>query len=161
GEAAERDGDFYGTAVNQTARLMAVGHGGQILVSGVTAGLLGPEVGLGHLGTHRLRDLAAPQHVFQVGEGPVPPLRAVGAVPTNLPVIVTELIGRRDERDRLVALLATARLVTLTGVGGIGKTRLALAVAAAVAPSFPDGCWFSELAPASTEDEVVRAVAAA
>jgi predicted ATPase/class 3 adenylate cyclase len=161
GEAVERDGDFYGTPVNQTARLMAVGHGGQILVSAVTAGLVGPAVGLGDLGSHRLRDLSAPQHVFQVGEGRFPPLRSVDAVPTNLPVMVTELIGRSDERDRIVALLETARLVTLTGVGGIGKTRLALAVAAAVAPSFPDGCWFAELAPASTEDEVVRAVAAA
>jgi predicted ATPase/class 3 adenylate cyclase len=161
GEAVERDGDYFGTAVNQTARLMAVGHGGQILVSAVTAGLLGPEVQLGDLGTHRLRDLSAPQHVFQVGEGRFQPLRSVDAVPTNLPVLVTELIGRSEERDRIVALLGTARLVTLTGVGGIGKTRLALAVAAEVAPSFPDGCWFAELAPASTEDEVARAVAAA
>jgi predicted ATPase/class 3 adenylate cyclase len=161
GEAVERDGDFYGTAVNQTARLMAVGHGGQTLVSAVTAALVGPDVRLVDLGTHRLRDLSAPQRVFQVGEGRFPPLRSVDAVPTNLPVTVTELIGRSDERDRLMVLLETQRLVTLTGVGGIGKTRLALAVAAASSSSFPDGCWFAELAPAGTEDEVVRAVAAA
>jgi hypothetical protein len=105
--------------------------------------------------------LSAPQRVYQVGDGWFPPLRSVDAVPTNLPVMVTELIGRGDERDRLVALMQSERLVTLTGVGGIGKTRLALAVAASMAPSFPDGCWFAELAPASTEDEVARAVAAA
>ena len=161
GEVAERDGDYFGTPVNQTARLMALGHGGQILVSSVTASLLSPDIRLTDLGTHRLRDLSAPQRVYQVGERRFAPLRSVDAVPTNLPVLVTELIGRSDDRDRIAALLQTERLVTLTGVGGIGKTRLALAVAAAVAPSFPDGCWFAELAPACNDDEVVRAVGAA
>ena len=158
GEVTERDGDYLGTPVNQAARLMVLGHGGQILVSAATAALLPSDVGLVDLGTHRLRDLSAPQRVYQAGERRFPPLRSVDAVPTNLPVVVTELIGRSDDRDRIAVLLQNERLVTLTGVGGIGKTRLALAVAASVAASFPDGCWLAELAPATTDDEVVRTV---
>jgi len=161
GEVTERGGDYFGTPVNQAARLMAVGHGGQVLCSAVTAGLLQGEVPLVDLGEHRLKDLSAPQRVFQVGEGLFAPLRSVGAVPGNLPTMLTELIGRTEDIADLSALLDRERLVTLTGVGGVGKTSMALAVAARSTGAFPDGCWFAELAPAATADDVVRAVAAA
>jgi len=160
GEAEERDGDYFGTAVNRAARLMAAGHGGQVLVSAVTAGVV-DVAGLVDLGEHLLKDLSTPQRVFQVGDGRFPPLRSVDAVPGNLPTMLTELIGRTDDIADLVTLLDMERLVTLTGPGGVGKTSLALAVAAMSTGSFPDGCWFAELAPVSTWDQVVRAVAAA
>ena len=149
GETQERDGDYYGTAVNRAARLMAVAHGGQILCSRATVEVAGAEYAVRSLGEHRLRDLGAPQEIFQVGEGSFPPLRSVDVVPTNLPTLLTELIGRSEDVERIVGLLEKERLVTLTGVGGVGKTRLALAAAAASASSFPDGVWFVELAPAT------------
>jgi predicted ATPase len=161
GEATERDGDYFGTPVNQAARLMALGHGGQILCSATTAGLVAGQVPLVELGEHRLRDLLAAQRVFQVGDRRFPALRSVDAVPGNLPTMLTELIGRREDIAGLVQLLEGNRLVTLTGVGGVGKTRLALAVAAATAAGFPDGCWLAELAPAGSADEVTQAVSSA
>ena len=161
GEVVEREGNYFGTPVNQAARLMGIAHGGQVLCSAATAELVRAEVPLVDLGLHRLRDLSAPQRVFQVGSGRFPGLQTVDTVPTNLPTMVTELVGRSEEISRLQALLESERCVTLTGVGGVGKTRLALAVAAAVTSSFTDGCWFAELAAANTEAEVVQAVAAA
>jgi predicted ATPase/class 3 adenylate cyclase len=161
GETQERDGDYYGTAVNRAARLMAVAHGGQVLCSRATVEVAGAAFAFRSLGGHRLRDLGAPQEIFQVGDGSFPPLRSVDVVPTNLPILLTELIGRSEEVERIVALVERERLVTLTGVGGVGKTRLALAVAASSASSFPDGVWFVELAPAGSGEEVVRAAAVA
>jgi predicted ATPase/class 3 adenylate cyclase len=161
GEAAERNGDYFGPPVNRTARLMAIAHGGQVLCTQATAALAGPDTSLRSLGEHRLRDLAAAEQVLQVGDGMFPSLRSVDAVPTNLPTVRTELIGRTDDVMALSDLVMRERLVTLTGVGGVGKTRLALAVAAAVAPEFDDGCWLVELAPVSGGDEVVKVVASA
>jgi class 3 adenylate cyclase len=160
-EVTERHGDYFGTPVNQVARLMALGHGGQILCSAITAGLVTSEVSLLDLGEHRLRDLSAAQGVFQVGERRFPPLRSVDLVPGNLPTMLNELIGRSDDIAGLVKLLEQDRLVTLTGVGGVGKTRLALAVAAATTAGFPDGCWLAELAPAGSAAEVTGAVTSA
>jgi predicted ATPase/class 3 adenylate cyclase len=162
GEVEERAGDYFGPAVNRAARLTAVAHGGQVVCSAVTAGLVdGGAVAVHSLGEHRLRDLASPEVVFQVGEGSFPRLRSVDAVPTNLPTVRTELIGRTTELDELAKLVEGERLVTLTGVGGVGKTRLALGIAAAVAPGFADGAWIVELAPAASIAEVVGATAAA
>jgi predicted ATPase len=161
GEAVERDGDYFGPSVNRAARLMALANGGQVLCSSVTAELAQPDVPLTDLGEHRLRDLSAAQRVFQVGEGRFPPLRSVDAVPTNLPTARNELIGRSADVAALVALVEHERLVTLTGVGGVGKTRLAVAVAAALAPSFPDGCWLAELAAVGDGGDVASAVASA
>ena len=161
GEAAERDGDYFGPAVNLTARLMATAHGGQVVCSGATASLADPSVSLRSLGEHRLRDLASAQQVYQVGDGSFPPLRSVDVVPTNLPTMRTELIGRTSEVASFTALLEHDRLLTLTGVGGVGKTRLALGVAAAVAPNYPDGCWLVDLAPVADGAEVPKALAAA
>ncbi len=164
GEAVEREGDFFGPAVNRAARLMAVGHGGQILVSSATERLVS-GVELRDLGEHRLRDLSTPERVFQLCVPGVnvefPPLRSVNAVPTNLPTVRTELIGRADDVTALSELVMRERLVTLTGVGGVGKTRLALGVAASVAPEFADGCWLVELAPVAGGEEVVKVVASA
>lgn len=161
GEAAERQGDYFGTTVNRTARLMATAHGGQIVCSRSTAELADGAVGLRSLGEHRLRDLAMAEQVFQVGDGMFPPLCSVDAVPTNLPTVRTELIGRSDDLAGLAGLVTNERLVTMTGTGGVGKTRLALGVAATLAADFADGCWFIELAPISNSDDVVPAVISA
>ena len=158
GETQERDGDYYGTAVNRAARLMAVAHGGQVVCSRATVEVAGAASPMRSLGEHRLRDLGIPQEIFQVGDGVFPPLQSVDAVPTNLPTIRTELIGRSDDVRALGELITRERLVTLTGVGGVGKTRLALGVAAAVAAEFADGCWLVELAPVAGGDEVVTTV---
>jgi predicted ATPase len=146
GEVHERDGDYFGPAVNRTARLMAAGHGGQVLVSGVTAELV-PGVVLRNLGEHRLRDLGSPVVIWQLGGGEFPPLETLDELPGNLPVQRTSFVGRADEVKELAARVPTERLVTLTGPGGVGKSRLALQVAAEVAPQFPDGAWFVGLTP--------------
>jgi predicted ATPase len=161
GEADERDGDYLGPPLNRAARLMALGHGGQVLCSAATAGLLGAEAMLLDLGEQRLRDLSAPQRVFQLGDGRFPPLRSVDAFPGNLPALLTSFIGRDDELAFVAKALDGSRLVTLTGTGGVGKTRLALQVAADVLPSFPDGAWLCELAAASDRDSMLQVVAIA
>jgi predicted ATPase/class 3 adenylate cyclase len=145
GEVEERDGDYLGAAVNRAARLMAVAHGGQVVCSDVTAGLV-EGVALADLGEHRLRDLSAPQRVFQVGQGSFPQLRSLNVLPGNLPGQPTHFVGRVDELGRVRSAVDQSRLVTLTGVGGVGKTRLALQAAAELSPAFPDGAWVVELA---------------
>jgi predicted ATPase/class 3 adenylate cyclase len=161
GEVAERDGDYFGTAVNRAARLMATGHGGQILVSAATAGVLDADVGLVDLGGHRLRDLDRPLQVFQVGEGRFAPLRSLDSFPGNLPVQVTSFVGRYQELAAVTKGFGSAHLVTLTGTGGIGKSRLALQVAAELLPGFADGAWLCELTPAVSSDEMAQVVAIA
>ncbi len=159
GDAAERGGDYFGPALNEAARLMAIGHGGQVLCSAVTAALLPPELGLVDLGDHRLRDLTSARRVFQLGNGEFPPLRSLNAYRTNLPVQPSRFVGREEELRRVAAALAQARLVTLTGVGGVGKTRLALQAAADALPSFPDGVWLVELAGLVDPSMVAEVVA--
>jgi hypothetical protein len=140
---------------------MAAGHGGQILLAGSTAALV-EGVDLADLGAHRLRDLSASEHLFQVRAPGLrtvfPALRTLDAVPGNLPVQATSFIGRESQVVQLAGLVREHRLVTLTGVGGVGKTRLALEVAAWVAEDFPDGIWLVELAavgdPAALPDVV-------
>ena len=142
---------------------MAAGHGGQILLAESTAGLLS-GVDLVDLGPRRLRDLPTPVEVFQVrAEGlrtEFPPLRALDASPGNLRPATTSFIGRESEVAELQAAVKAHRLVTLTGVGGVGKTRLALEVAARLADEFPDGVWFFELAAVTDPAAVPDAVAA-
>ena len=159
GEAVERDGDYFGPPVNQAARLMALGHGGQTLASGATVAVLGGVDDARDLGDHRLRGVATPVGVVQIGQGSFPPLRSATAVPTNLPHPATELVGREVEVAELAALAGERPLVTLAGTGGIGKTRLAVEVAATVADAFPDGAWFVDLVPVVEDDDVARAVA--
>ena len=162
GEATERDGDYFGSAVNRAARLMAVGHGGQLLCSGVTAAIVAETLPDGcsliDLGLHRLRDLSSPEHIHQVvvpgGAETFPPLRSLDAFRGNLPVQATAFIGRGRDIHELGRLFGEARVITLTGVGGVGKTRLALQLAADVLPSFRDGAWFVELAGVVSADGV-------
>jgi predicted ATPase/class 3 adenylate cyclase len=168
GEVQHRDRDYYGTAVNRAARLMAVGHGGQLLVSDATERLLrdsaGESFALVDLGEHRLPDLAQASRVFQVVapglQGEFPPLRSLDLLPGNLPLQVSSFVGRERELARVAEALGNARVVTLTGVGGVGKTRLALQVAAEVLPGYREGAWLVELAPVRDPDGVVDAFAA-
>jgi predicted ATPase/class 3 adenylate cyclase len=161
GEAELREGDYFGTVLNRAARVMAAGHGGQILVADSTAVLL-RGVDLLDLGPRRLRDLPNPITVFQLQAAGLrtdfPPLRGVDANPGNLRPAITSLIGRDAEVSNLQTALRSHRLVTLTGVGGVGKTRLALEVAGRLGDEFPDGVWFFELAavtdPAAVSDAV-------
>ena len=163
GEAELRDGDYFGAVLNRAARVMAAGHGGQILLAESTAGLLS-GVDLVDLGPRRLRDLPTPIGVFQVRAAGLrtefPALRALDASPGNLRPAVTSFIGRESEVAELHAAVKAHRLVTLTGVGGVGKTRLALEVAARLADEFPDGVWFFELAAVTDPAAVPDAVAA-
>jgi predicted ATPase/class 3 adenylate cyclase len=163
GEAELRDGDYFGTVLNRAARVMAAGHGGQILLAESTAGLLS-GVDLVDLGPRRLRDVPTPVQVFQVqAEGlrtDFPPLRALDAGPGNLRPAPTSFIGRESELDEVQAAVKAHRLVTLTGVGGVGKTRLALEVAARLVDEFPDGVWFFELAAVTDPAAMPDAVAA-
>ena len=159
GEAELREGDYFGAVLNRAARVMAAGHGGQVLLADSTAVLL-TGVDLVDLGPRRLRDLPTPVQVFQVqAEGlrtEFPSLRALDAGPGNLRPAPTSFIGRESEVAELQDALKAHRVVTLTGVGGVGKTRLALEVAARLADEFPDGVWFFELAavadPAAVPD---------
>jgi predicted ATPase len=163
GEAEVRGGDYFGAVLNRAARVMAAGHGGQILLADSTAGLLS-GVGLIDLGPRRLRDLPNPIGVFQVrAEGlrsEFPALRALDASPGNLRTAPTSFIGRESEVAELQAAVKAHRLLTLTGVGGVGKTRLALEVAGRLVDEFPDGVWFFELAALADPAAVPDAVAA-
>jgi predicted ATPase len=163
GEAELRGADYFGGVLNRTARVMAAGHGGQILLAESTAGLLS-GVDLVDLGPRRLRDLPTPIGVFQVRAAGLrtdfPPLQALDASPGNLRAATTSFIGRESEVAELQAAVKAHRLVTLTGVGGVGKTRLALEVAAHLADEFPDGVWLFELAAVTDPAAVPDAVAA-
>jgi predicted ATPase/class 3 adenylate cyclase len=164
-EAEYRDGDYYGSEVNRAARLMGVAHGGQILVSLATSALVREgSVELVDLGEHRLRDLTNTERVFEVRAPGLAagfaPLRALDALPGNLPRQVTTFVGREAEIMSLAGLVRGSALVTLTGVGGVGKTRLALQVAADVVPDFPDGAWFCEYAPVTDPGAVWETLAA-
>jgi predicted ATPase len=144
GTASERDGDFFGPPVNKVARINGVGHANQVLVSDVARQLMVEPAGT-DLGLHQLRDLSEPVRLWQLDDGDYPSLRTLKKARHNLPVMPTEFIGRQAEIDELRALLDHHRLVTITGVGGCGKTRLAIEVAAAMADRFPGGVWFVDL----------------
>jgi predicted ATPase len=163
GEAELRGGDYFGAVLNRAARVMAAGHGGQILLAESTAALL-TGVDLVDLGPRRLRDLPTAVGVFQVRaaglQADFPALRALDASPGNLRAATTSFIGRESQVAELHAAVKAHRLVTLTGVGGVGKTRLALEVAARLADEFPDGVWFFELAAVTDPAAVPDAVAA-
>jgi predicted ATPase/class 3 adenylate cyclase len=166
GETELRDGDYYGSAANRAARLMSVAHGGQVVVSLATEELVRDgEYEFVDLGENRLRDLTRAERVFQLAHTTLgvefPPLRSLDAFPSNLPAQLSSFVGREDELAEVAGLLAEHRLVTLTGVGGVGKTRLALQVAADVIPRFPDGVWVVELAKVRDPAAVAEAVAAA
>ncbi|HSJ05028.1 MAG TPA: adenylate/guanylate cyclase domain-containing protein, partial [Verrucomicrobium sp.] len=169
GAAEHRDGDYFGQALNRTARILAAAHGGQVLVSLLTEELLRDHipqgVSLRHLGEHRLRDLARPEHLYQLVASDLPSefggLRSLESVANNLPIQLSTFIGREREMAEVKRVLGGTRLLTLTGMGGTGKTRLSLQVAADVLDHYPDGVWLVEFATIDDESLVLETVAAA
>ncbi len=163
GEAEPRGDDYFGPAINRAVRTMAAAHGGQIIVAASTAAIA-DGVLLDDLGEFRLRDLSQPQRLFQVkAEGlkqRFPPLRTLDSLPGNLPAQATSFLGRDNDLAEVRKLLRDARLVTLTGVGGVGKTRLAVQAAADAAAAYKDGAWLVELAGIADPSAIGRAVAA-
>ena len=165
GEADLRDGDYYGPAVNRCARLRAIGHGGQVLVSAATHALLArnlpADTALQDRGLHRLKDLGEPEQVFQLAHPTLPadfpPLRSLSTHLNNLPYQLSSFIGREQEVRQVQILLSQTRLLTLTGAGGCGKTRLALQAAAEAQEAFEDGVWLVKLDSLSDPRLVVQA----
>ena len=162
GAAIERGGDYFGPELNRAARVMAAGHGGQVLATGVTRALV-PGSEARDLGEHRLKDLAEAVHIVQLlGNGlaeSFPPLRTLAATANNLPATRDEFIGRAVELAAVMDGLVDHRLVTLTGAGGSGKSRLALEAAGRLLGSHRDGVWLIELAPLSDSSRVPVLVA--
>jgi predicted ATPase/class 3 adenylate cyclase len=167
GEAQLRAGDYYGSAVNRAARLMGIGHGGQILLSQATATLikdaLPPEADMLDLGDHRLNDLTSIEYVYQLSHPKLtnhfPPLRSLGTYAHNLPLQLNSFVGRERELEAITGYLSETRLLTLFGVGGTGKTRLMLQVAAQVLDKYQDGVWLVELASLTDPAQVLERVA--
>ena len=163
GEAELREDDYFGAVLNRAARVMAAGHGGQILLDGATAGLLS-SMDLISLGPRRLRDIAKVVDVYQVQADGLrtefPPLKTADPAPGNLRPAATTIVGRESEVVEVLTVLKAHRVVTLTGVGGVGKTRLAVEVAARSATDFPDGVFIIELAAVADPAAVPDAVAA-
>jgi len=146
---------YVGVDVHRAARIAAAGHGRQVLISASTAELLGTD-GLRNLGEHRLKDLSAPEQMYQLGDEDFPPLKSLYR--TNLPIPATPFLGREHELAAVCGLLEDARLLTLTGPGGTGKTRLGLHAAAESAERYPDGIFWVPLAPLR-DPELVPATA--
>lgn len=169
GVAHERDGDYFGPTLSRAARIMSAGHGGQVLVSHITSemveGGLPSHARLRLLGEFRLKDLGAPERLFQLVHPDLrsdfPPLRTLDNHPTNLPAELSSFIGRRRELADIADRLKGSRLVTLTGVGGAGKTRLALQAAADGIDDFSGGVWMVELASLVDPSELSRRTAEA
>ena len=155
GRAERRDDDFFGASVNCAARIMGAAHGGQVLLSEAAGERaqrrLPSAITLLDLGRVRLKDLGSPQRLLQVRHASLreqfPPLRSLEAIPNNLPQQLTSFLGRAQELDETTKLLRRSRLLTLHGMGGLGKTRLSLQIAADALEDFPDGAWFVDFAP--------------
>jgi predicted ATPase/class 3 adenylate cyclase len=170
GDAEQREEDYFGTTLNRTARLMSAGHGGQTLLSlaaqQLVAGSLPEGAALCDLGRHRLKDLVSPEQIFQLDSiglsSDFPPLRTLDIQRNNLPTQLTHFVGRERETAAVQRLLdkPDVRLVTLSGAGGTGKTRLSLQVAANLLDEFEDGVWFVELASISDPGLFLPTVAA-
>jgi predicted ATPase/class 3 adenylate cyclase len=167
GEAELRDDDYYGGTLNRAARIMGVAYGGQILLSAVTVALvrehLPENTSLLDLGEHRLKNLSRPENIFQLNAPDLPsdfpPLQSLNKIPNNLPTQLTSFIGRDKEMAEIQSLLASARLVTLTGSGGTGKTRLSIEMGTQELASFPNGVWLLELAPLTDPEHIIPALA--
>jgi predicted ATPase/class 3 adenylate cyclase len=167
GEGVLGGDDYVGLDVHRAARIAAAGHGGQILISSATQALveqaLPADTSLKDLGEHRLKDLPHPEHLFQVTTGGLPSefptIRSLDARPGNLPSQLTSFIGRGKEIEEIKDLLSGTRLVTLTGPGGTGKTRLSLQVATELLPAFQDGAYFVRLSPITDPTLVTPTIA--
>ena len=163
GEADERGGDYFGSAVNIAARVAAAGHGGQILVTDLVMSAVGSDaldLGMTDLGDHSLRDVPDPVRLWQVGADEYPPLRTA-TIRSNLPTPPTRLLGRDGDVHAVRLMLAEHRLVTLVAAGGTGKTRLAIEVADAELADWRDGVWFVDLTRANSDDDVGPLIARA
>ena len=170
GEATGAEGgDLVGYDINRAARIAAAAHGGQIVVSDAARALAGGGIDGGFelrdLGLHRLKDLLEPEHLAQVVVPDLPAdfprLRSLDVRPNNLPPQLTSFVGRREELKEALGLLSRTRLLTLTGPGGIGKTRLSLEIAAAAEDDYPDGTWFVPLEPVRERELVLPTMARA
>jgi predicted ATPase/DNA-binding CsgD family transcriptional regulator len=170
GETELRDqGNYFGPAIIRCARLRAIGSGGQVLVSGATADIVGgrlpADASLVDLGLHRLKDLSRPERVFELRHPGIPareePLHSLDNLPNNLPVQLTSFVGRATELSELPQLMASSRLLSITGAGGCGKTRLAVQLAADVLDGYPGGTWLVELATVNDPERVLATIAAA
>ena len=167
GEATVRDETYVGIAVHRAARIGQAAHGGQVVLSAATRALAGDALPAGvdliDLGHHRLRDLDGGEELSQLAidglPADFPPIRTLDAAPNNLPSPATAFFGREDDIEQVAALIRDARLLTLTGPGGTGKTRLSLQVAAAIADRFPDGVSFVPLGPITAPELVIPAIA--
>jgi len=167
GESELREHDYYGATVNRCARLRSIAHGGQILVSEATAQLvrdsLSGDISLRDMGSHRLKDLQRAEQVFQLVHPDLPadfpPLISLDSHPNNLPIQLTRFIGREDEIAEINSLLSKVRLVTLTGSGGAGKSRLAQEIGSSNVDDYPDGVWLVGLAPLSDPTLIAEEVA--
>ena len=167
--ATPQDGDYLAPGLNRLSRLLAAAHGGQVLLSLATQDLardaLPAGASLRDLGEHPLRDLYRPERVFQLLHPDLPadfpPIRTLATRPNNLPLQPTPFLGREEQVGRLVALLSRedVRLLTITGPGGVGKTRVALQAAADVLEDFPDGVWFVDLSVLTDASLVPSAIA--
>lgn len=167
--AAQRDGDYYGTQLNRAARLQAAAHGSQILISTATMELIQDDMPDGafllDLGVHRLKDLTRPEHIYQLSATGLvvkfPPIISLDTVLTNLPVMTDPFIGRERELAEVKELIfnPSCRMVTLTGPGGIGKTRLAVHTAAEIAEKYSDGVYLISLSPLSATEFIVTRIA--
>ncbi len=166
GEADLREGDYYGSEVNRCARLRALAYGGQVLLSQATYVLIRDALPSGvevrDLGEHRLKDLQRPEHVFQLVllnlPSDFPSLKSLDALPNNLPLQLTSFIGREPQIKDVKELLGRTHLLTLTGPGGTGKTRLSLQVAADLVDQFQDGAWFVDLSSLADSALVIQAI---
>ena len=166
-EAEQRDGDYYGSSLNRAAQIMSVGHGEQILLSETTAQVvrehLPTDTILLDLGEHHLKGLLRPENIFQLVapdlQKDFPPLNSIPTARHNLPTQLTSFVGREKEIAEIKASLNISRLVTLTGSGGTGKTRLSIEVGMQLLPNFSNGVWMIELAPLSDKSQIIPALA--
>jgi len=169
GEAMLGGDNYVGLDVHRAARVASAGHGGQVLISDTTRALvdraLPDGVELKDLGSHRLKDLPTPEHIYQLVIGGLqadfPPIKSLDARPNNLPMPVTTFVGRERQIEEIKARLAVSRLLTLTGPGGTGKTRLSIRVAEELLDEYRDGCWFVALDALRDADLVPSAIASA
>ena len=166
GRADLQLGDYYGSVVNRAARLRAIAHGGQTLISGTTYELVRDQIPSGvtlrDMGDHSLKDLTRPEHVFQMDvdglERDFPALESLEAVPNNLPQQLTEFVGRQEELAELIRLLSRTRLLTILAPGGAGKTRLAIQLAADLTGEYPDGVYFIGLSDIDSSGDIIQTV---
>ncbi len=167
GEAEVRDGDYFGGTLNRAARIMSIGHGGQILISDITAQLIREHLlestSLLDLGSHHLKGLLQPEHIYQVNvpdlQKDFPPLNSIPTATNNLPAQLTTFVGRENELAQAQNKLSNAKLLTLIGPGGTGKTRLSVQIGSEQISNFKDGVWMVELAPISDTANIVSAIA--